>query len=231
MPVRTRAERVPPCRRGAHRAVQLAVLEAQQGPVRGAHRGYRRAPGEPGSSRGDHVVPVVARHRLGRRSGQGRPLRAVRPEPAARPVPQGVGAAAGPGARVPLLLHARGARGTPQGGARPRGASGLRRPMPAAVRRGAGTQASRGVAVRHPVRRSRPQRGGPRPDPRYGYGGRGRDRGLHHPAVERNAHLSAGGGGRRPGDAAHPHHPRRGSLPLHAAPAPDLRGARSGACR
>ena len=66
-PIRPFAHRLPPHRRRAHRAVQLALRPPHRRHVHPAHRGHRRRAQFPGG-RGRHPQrPALARPRLGRR--------------------------------------------------------------------------------------------------------------------------------------------------------------------
>ena len=157
------ADRVPPRRRRSHRPLQLAVRPPPRRRRRAAHRGHRPVPRGGRRDRADPGVARLARARLRRVAGQGRPVRAVPAERAARRLPRGRGAAGRRRARVSLLPDAGGARGGPRDGARDRrpGVADARAPRPDG-------RADRGVRGR------RPQAGDPVP---HAARGRDRDRG------------------------------------------------------
>ena len=224
------ADRQPARRDGPHRAVQLGVRPAHRRDVRVPHRGHRHAratrrrPTSSCSTRwrwlgldwdeGERSAARTAR--TGSRSGW-----TSTPRSAARP--------AGRRARLPVLLHPRGARGAPRAGA-PRGPHArLRRALPRADRRAVAAYAAEGRRpalrfrmpgteltwddlVRGPVTLRRRARAGLRPRAR-----------------QRRAAVHAGQPGRRRAHADHPRAARRGPAVQHAPPAGALRraGARS----
>src|SRR2546425_117060 len=101
-PLRALAHRVPAHRGRPHRAVQLALGAEEQGRVRAPHRGHRPVAQHAAERTGDHRRPQVARPRLGRGPGRGRPARALLPDAAAGHVRQARGVPDRAGQGVPL---------------------------------------------------------------------------------------------------------------------------------
>ena len=108
-----------------------------------------------------------------------------------------------------MLLHARGTRRETEGGARTRGAAGLRRPLPDPLGGGARRVRSRGPAVRDPVPHARARVGDRGPGQGRGSLGRPRPPRLRDRALRRHPGVPPGGRGRRHADGGHPRGARR----------------------
>ena len=180
-----------------------------------------------GAIAADPGVARLARARLRRVARQGRPVRPVPAERAARRLPRGRGEAGRRRPRVSLLPDARGARGGPRDGARDR-RSGVADARPSRP----DGRAGRGV------RGGRPQAGDPVP-----HAARGRDRdrrpGAGRRAVgapparrpraaarRRRGHVPAREPARRPAPRHDARDPRRRPAVVHAAAEAAAGGAR-----
>src|SRR5262249_18302825 len=109
--IRAITHRLPARRRRADRVVQLALRAAARRRVRAPHRGHRRRAivGRDGGRYSRRHA--VARPRLGRGAEDRRPARAVLSIRALRSPSRAGGRSRAPGARLSLLLHARGTAG------------------------------------------------------------------------------------------------------------------------
>ena len=157
-----------------------------------------------------------------RRPGRTRPYRQMQ---RLEPLRRGRRAAARRGSGLSLLLHARGARGRPQGPGGGEAGATIRRSMRVAHGRRAPGQGGRGPPGGGAVPRA--PRGGRvgRPDP-----GPDRDRHrqprrrLRHRPRRRHAAVPLHGRGRRRGDGDQPRDPGRGPRQQHAQAHPAVRG-------
>ena len=176
---------------------------------------------------------ALAGHHLGRGPGRRRAAASVGPYAPYRQMARlddyaaAAAHAARAGPRLPLLLHARGARGRPQGPGGREAAGPLPRPVRRADARRARGPRGGGPPGRAPVPRPARRRrlGRPRPRPDRDRHGQPRRR-LRDRPRRRHAALPLHGRRRRHGDADQPRDPRRGPRQQHAQAHPAVRGAR-----
>src|SRR2546428_3873020 len=120
--LRAEPHRLAPHRKRPHRALQLPLRAPPRRRVPAAHRGHGPRPLDRGVDARHPRGPRLARPHLGRGP--------VPPERAPGPLPHARRGAARRRSRLSLLVHARGARGAPAGGARRGPASRLRPYLP-----------------------------------------------------------------------------------------------------
>ena len=164
--IRSLTQRRPARREHQDRPLQLGVRAAERRRVRAAHRGHRPDPGHRRIHRRGDRDAALARARLGRRAGRGRPLRSLPAERADGPV-RGLGAPVprrGPG--LLLLLHARGTGAAPGGGAQRGRPVRVRRALPDADRRPGRGLRGRGTPARGAIPHAGRIDDLHRPDPR-----------------------------------------------------------------
>ncbi len=222
--LRTVPHRLPPPRRGAHRALQLPLRTQARRRLRAAHRRHRPLAFDRRGHRPDPALAARDGARLGRGSREARHPWSLSPDRAPADLPRAHRAPARRGPPLHLLPHARGARGRAQRRAGREARLGLQRRLPRpAGRRGRPAQGGRRALDPALSRASRHDRVR-RPAARPGRGGQRDHRRLHRAALRRHHHLQPGGGRRRRHDGREPRHPRRRPPLQHAQADPDLRG-------
>ena len=229
---RTFAHRLLASGERAHRFVQLPLGAKERRAIHFAHRGHGCRAERCASPRGAHRGVALARARVGRGAGGRRSERALPAVRARRLVSGAVRPLGVRRARLPLLLHARGARARAQARAHGGQAAALYRHLPRPDRRRARRAAGAGTEAHAPFRR-------PRRDGHRVHRSRARTAALLVGRHRRLHRSSRGRHGRvlflqRRGRFRHGRHPRvarRRSSHQYAAPVDAARCTRHAATR